>query len=81
MHGFMSIRPCSDHDSFRCGVQAYYRNVMLVCDNPTEISGVWSVFRQYVHRSCATKFWVYGLCLGNMYTDPARLNFGCIVCV
>jgi hypothetical protein len=31
-------------DSFLCGVQAYGRSVMLVCDDPTEISGVWSVF-------------------------------------
>jgi hypothetical protein len=43
------------YDSFRCEVQAYGLSVMLVCDNPTEISDVWSVFRKCVHRFCATK--------------------------
>jgi hypothetical protein len=40
--------PFSDHDSFRCRVQAYDRSFMLVCENPIKISCVWSVFRHYV---------------------------------
>ena len=43
------------YDSFCCGVQAYGRSVMRVCDNPAEISGVWSVFRKCVHKFCATE--------------------------